>query len=361
MQQDFPQQTVIVSPIVSPTKDEVFGALGEDEQSREKRHLIETGNGEEGRSLILEGDPEQQVAYAIKAAEALMSVINRKQNPVKIGTEQYLEFEDWQILAQFYGASVIVEWTRPLVNEQGETWGYEARSIVQRRGQTISSAEAMCTNKEEKWGDRPKYEWKEVKDQNGQLIWEFSQKFQKNMPRKERVQIGVDSTPEFQLRSMAQTRSSAKALRNALAWVAVMGGLKPTPAEEMNGYTPYREPEVDILPPVAPTRPTAPTHRPLRPLPPPQEAVVDYYDGYPPEAPRENPSYLAKGLDQANSRPPRALDPSLSPAERFPLAQLNCQQCGNPITQKVNDFSKSRYGKALCYESCQKINAPLRK
>jgi hypothetical protein len=32
---------------------------------------------------------------------------------------------------------------------------------------------------------------------------------------------------------MAQTRAGSKALRNALAWVVVLAGYKPTPAEEM--------------------------------------------------------------------------------------------------------------------------------
>ena len=34
---------------------------------------------------------------------------------------------------------------------------------------------------------------------------------------------------------MAQTRAQAKALRNVLAWVVVMAGYAPTPAEEMDG------------------------------------------------------------------------------------------------------------------------------
>jgi hypothetical protein len=76
--------------------------------------------------------------------------------------------------------------------------------VYNRDGRVISAAEAMCMRDEPKW----------------------------------------TSKPEFQLRSMAQTRASAKALRNVLAWVVVMAGLKPTPAEEMDGYTPkeYRAP-----------------------------------------------------------------------------------------------------------------------
>lgn len=39
--------------------------------------------------------------------------------------------------------------------------------------------------------------------------------------------------PLFQLRSMAQTRACAKALRNVLAFVPVLAGYEATPAEEM--------------------------------------------------------------------------------------------------------------------------------
>ena len=39
--------------------------------------------------------------------------------------------------------------------------------------------------------------------------------------------------PWFQLASMAQTRAGAKALRNVLAWVVVLAGYRPTPAEEL--------------------------------------------------------------------------------------------------------------------------------
>jgi len=35
------------------------------------------------------------------------------------------------------------------------------------------------------------------------------------------------------LSSMAQTRAGAKALRNRFAWVVVLAGYRPTPAEEM--------------------------------------------------------------------------------------------------------------------------------
>ncbi len=39
---------------------------------------------------------------------------------------------------------------------------------------------------------------------------------------------------EFAIKSMAQTRASAKALRNAFGWVAELAGFESTPAEEMS-------------------------------------------------------------------------------------------------------------------------------
>ena len=55
------------------------------------------------------------------------------------------------------------------------------------------------------------------------------------MPKKEKIKVADQPVPSFQLRSMAQTRACAKAFRNVLAWVVVLAGYKPTPAEEMQG------------------------------------------------------------------------------------------------------------------------------
>ncbi len=139
------------------------------------------------RELILEGDPQQQLEFAHKAATALMSWVQQKPKKVMINGEQFLEFGDWQILARFYGATVGIDWTKAIEG------GWEARAIVYRNGETIASAEAMCTRSERNWAKRD----------------------------------------EFMLKSMAQTRASSKALRQAFGWVAELAGMKSTPAEEM--------------------------------------------------------------------------------------------------------------------------------
>lgn len=162
--------------------------------------------------IIVARDPVKVLAEAKLAAQALMSVVSQKKKPVIMNGEQYLEFEDWQTVARFYGLTVKVVSTQFL--DYGGVKGFEAKADVLRAdGQVVSSAEAMCLNDEEKWSTRPKYEFV-----NG---------------KKEKV--GEVAVPLFQLRSMAQTRACAKAFRNVLAWVVVLAGFKPTPAEEMTG------------------------------------------------------------------------------------------------------------------------------
>lgn len=159
--------------------------------------------------------PSEVLAEATKAAEALAAVIKNKRNPVIFNGEQYLEFEDWQTCGKFYSLTAKIAWTR--VVEIGGALGFEAGADVidNRSGMVISSAEAMCLNDEDKWSKRTKYEY--------------------NPETRKREKVGEVPVPLFQLRSMAQTRACAKALRNVLAWVVVLAGFKPNVAEEMTG------------------------------------------------------------------------------------------------------------------------------
>ena len=135
------------------------------------------------------GDPEAQLEDASKAAHALMKVAK----PINIQGKQYLQYGSWQVLGRFFGATAGVEWTKKL-EENGKLIGYEARSVVYRNGVIISSAEASCMKTERNWANRD----------------------------------------EYAIKSMAQTRACAKALRNGFGWVAEMGGYSATPAEEMD-------------------------------------------------------------------------------------------------------------------------------
>lgn len=147
------------------------------------------------RDLVIARAPAIVLEEAQLAAKALQQVIAGKKNPVMFNGQQYLEFEDWQTVGKFYGVTAkIVENSTRLV-QIGEVAGYEARAVVIRLsdGMEISAAESMCLSDEVNWSKKPL----------------------------------------FQLRSMAQTRACAKALRNVLAWVVVLAGYRPTPAEEL--------------------------------------------------------------------------------------------------------------------------------
>lgn len=195
------------------------------------------------RDLSVRRPPDVVLAEAKEAAVALKNVLDAKPNKVMMNDEVYLEFEDWQTIGRFYGLTVKVTGTRPVTF--GDVMGFEAEAVVLHNasGQEISRAEGMCLNDEEKWSSRPKYEWVYVKKSGGhsvddpgkdEMIWmDNPKKPGKKMPKRERIKTGDDRVPLFQLRSMAQTRACAKAFRNVLAWVVVMAGYKPTPAEEL--------------------------------------------------------------------------------------------------------------------------------
>jgi len=149
-------------------------------------------------SLTLMRKPDEILKDAKQSAMQLQTVIKNKRRPVIFNGEQYLEFEDWQTVGRFYGLTAKVVSTAFV--EYGDAKGFEAKAVVLnvQTGMEISAAEAVCLNDEKNWSQKPL----------------------------------------FQLKSMAQTRACAKALRNVLAWVAVLAGYKPTPAEEMSDVTP---------------------------------------------------------------------------------------------------------------------------
>jgi len=146
------------------------------------------------QTLSIQRKPQEVLEEAREAANALIAMVKAKPKPFMVHGDIYLQFEDWQTVGRFYGATVKVTETKFI--EYGTVKGFEARAVVlDKAGLEVSGAEAMCLDDEPNWKKKPL----------------------------------------FQLKSMAQTRASAKALRNVFAWVVVLAGYKPTPAEEMDG------------------------------------------------------------------------------------------------------------------------------
>ena len=175
--------------------------------------------------LAIRRAPEVVLEEARRAARALKDVIDAKPRKVMFNGEQYLEYEDWQTCARFYGITAKVVETQFV--EYGGVRGFSAKAVALRSdGMEISAAEAECLNDEEKWNLRPKYEWRD------------------GPTGRDKIKVGEEPVPLFQLKSMAQTRACAKTLRNVLSWVVVLAGYRPTPAEEMTGQERGLQPSV---------------------------------------------------------------------------------------------------------------------
>lgn len=146
--------------------------------------------------------PQAIVDAATEKAKILKQLVSQAHLTVKIGASQHLKFEAWQTLGRFDRVTAAVGWSRPLHNRANDIIGYEARAEAFQDGAMISAAEAQCTIDEANWKNKE--------------LW--------------------------QLRSMAQTRACAKALRNVLAWIVVLAGYETTPAEEMTSASPSYKP-----------------------------------------------------------------------------------------------------------------------
>ena len=169
-----------------------------------------------GKAAGIVASPIELLEEARIAARCLKDVLAQKTDKVMMNGQQYLEFEDWQTLGQFYGYAVQ---TRDAVEcmVAGVTGAKAEADLVEfRTGLVVGHAEAYCMRDEDKWNTRAKYEWRE--GQSG---------------RREKFHVGDEPVPWFQLASMAQTRAGAKAFRNRLSWIVVLAGYKATPAEEI--------------------------------------------------------------------------------------------------------------------------------
>jgi hypothetical protein len=166
-------------------------------------------------SLRVARKPEAMVAEAALCANALLAAVRKNNWAQKFGGKEHLFFEAWSFLSSMYRVTPRIRETRLV--QIGDVLGYEAfAEAFHIPSQTvISTAEAMCLNDEDNWSLRAEYEWKGPKD------------------NREKVKIGEKPVPLFQLRSMAQTRAMAKALKGPFSWVVAMAGYAPRPAEDM--------------------------------------------------------------------------------------------------------------------------------
>lgn len=139
--------------------------------------------------------PKQLLKRRKEVARAVKQFVRENRSmQLTIEGKKYPRAEVWQFCGACFGATPMVTSTEEIISDQGKELGYIAVAhAVSADGRIISGAEAACMYSESDWSGKP----------------------------------------SFQLRSMAQTRSCSKVLRQLFGDVMVMAGLCPTPAEEM--------------------------------------------------------------------------------------------------------------------------------
>lgn len=146
-------------------------------------------------------EPAAVIEKATSVANALKGVIVRQGLVSKISGKEYPRCEAWTLLGTMLGVFPVTVWTKEVEG------GWEARVEARTKdGAIIGAAEAQCLRAEKNWANRD----------------------------------------DFALRSMAQTRATAKCLRMPLGFVMTLAGFEATPAEEMVSDHPpktdYRRP-----------------------------------------------------------------------------------------------------------------------
>jgi hypothetical protein len=149
------------------------------------------------QAMTLFGDatPHAIVARATAIADVIAPLIRERQLAKRIGQSEHVFLEGWTLAGTMLGVFAVTVSSGPILDPEYIEVGYEA--TVEARtmaGTIVGRADAQCTRDENaKWRD----------------------------------------APSFQLRSMAITRASSKALRMPLGFVMKLAGYDTTPAEEM--------------------------------------------------------------------------------------------------------------------------------
>jgi hypothetical protein len=139
-------------------------------------------------------DPAAALVRITEYADALKDVLDKQKLTSMISGRRHVSVEGWTLLGSMLGVFPVCQWTRPVLNTEGNRVGWEARvEAVTRAGEIVGAAESMCTTRENQWKSRD----------------------------------------DYALRSMAQTRATSKALRQPLGFIVVLAGYEGTPEEEM--------------------------------------------------------------------------------------------------------------------------------
>jgi hypothetical protein len=195
--------------------------------------LVPGGAGGASTALIDAANPQEMIDRATAIANALSAVIEKQGLRVNMGTAEkprwHVEVEGWQTLGTLLGTVPIIDYARPWTDPMtgrpqrvqyearvehfqgkgndrrlvrvttykvdGYTW--EARVRIVRNGVTVGIGEGLCSRYEPRWG----------------------------------------TAEEYAVKSMAITRATSRALKQAAGWIVALAGYEATPAAEVDPHT----------------------------------------------------------------------------------------------------------------------------
>lgn len=146
----------------------------------------------EATSFQLAADPVEALETAERLVKHMAAKCTGPKYIAQISGRDYPKVDWWTTVGMALGIFPSVISNRRL-DREGIT--YEAVVEVHWKGRTITRAESICSSEEPRW----------------------------------------KTADEYAVKSMAATRATGKAFRLGLSGLAVMAGLEPTPAEEMDG------------------------------------------------------------------------------------------------------------------------------
>lgn len=168
--------------------DDEFNALAPVKVLHPEPTMAVAVRQEQPVGLFGTSEPAVVMQKAVALADVLKDVIVKQGLVSTISGRQYPRCEAWTLLGTMLGVFPVTVWTKQVEG------GWEARVEARTKdGSVIGAAEAQCLTSEKNWSNRD----------------------------------------DFALRSMAQTRATAKCLRMPLGFVMTLSGFEATPAEEM--------------------------------------------------------------------------------------------------------------------------------
>lgn len=144
--------------------------------------------------------PELIIKDAKAQATSLMNIVESQHLYLQIGDKRHLYVEAWETIGAFNQSKAVPETIEDIIDIDGNILGYQARVVLYRHGIVDGAGIGECRLSEQICHKK-----------NGDLI----------------------DNAHNACKSMAQTRATSKAYRTNYAWVAVLAGYAPTPAEEM--------------------------------------------------------------------------------------------------------------------------------